>query len=64
MPLINVFCVGYKITDVQAAENSGGKPILVRTGKGKDEIDSGLVPKHVPIYADLASFVNKIITQE
>ena len=63
IPLENVFCVGDKITDIQAAENAGGTPILVRTGKGNDEINSGLVPKHIPIYDDLASFVNKIITE-
>ena len=63
IPLENVFCVGDKITDIQAAENAGGIPILVRTGKGNDEINSDLVPKHIPIYDDLASFVNKIITE-
>jgi len=63
MPLKNVFCVGDKITDIQAAENAGGNPILVRTGKGKEEIDGGLIPKHIPIYDDLASFVDKIITE-
>tara|TARA_B100000809_G_scaffold65858_1_gene62498 strand:+ start:2563 stop:3105 length:543 start_codon:yes stop_codon:yes gene_type:complete len=62
--LENVFCVGDKITDVQAAENAGGKPVLVRTGKGKDEIDQGIIPKHIPIYDDLASFVNKIIAEK
>jgi D-glycero-D-manno-heptose 1,7-bisphosphate phosphatase len=60
--LKNVFCVGDKITDIQAIENAGGKPVLVRTGKGRGEIDRGVIPKHVPIYDDLASFVNEIIT--
>ena len=62
--LENVFCVGDKITDMQAAENAGGKPVLVRTGKGKDEIDRGIIPKHIPIYDDLASFVNEIIAEK
>ncbi len=61
--LKNVFCVGDKITDIQAADNAGAIPILVRTGKGKEEIDGGLIPKHIAIYDDLASFVNKIITE-
>jgi D-glycero-D-manno-heptose 1,7-bisphosphate phosphatase len=61
--LENIFCVGDKIADIQAAENAGGTPILVRTGKGNDEINSGLVPKHILICDDLASFVNKIITE-
>ena len=49
---------------MQAAENAGGKPVLVRTGKGKDEIDQGIIPKHIPIYDDLASFVNAIIAEK
>jgi len=64
MSLKNVFCVGDKITDIEAAKNAGGSPILVRTGKRKDEVNDELTPKHVPVYNDLASFVDKIITEE
>jgi len=64
MSLKNVFCVGDKITDIEAAKNAGGSPILVRTGKSKDEVNDKLIPKHVPVYNDLASFVDKIITEE
>ena len=64
MSLKNVFCVGDKITDIEAAKNAGGSPILVRTGKRKDEVNDELPPKHVPVYNDLASFVDKIITEE
>ena len=60
--LENVFCVGDKITDIQAAQNAGAKPILVKTGKEND--DSGNIPKNIPIYDDLLSFVNKIITEK
>ena len=55
--LENVFCVGDKITDIQAAQNAGARPILVKTGKEND--DSGNIPKNIPIYDDLLSFVNK-----
>ena len=60
--LENVFCVGDKITDIQAAQNARAKPILVKTGKEND--DSGNIPKNIPIYDDLLSFVNKIITEK
>ena len=60
--LENVFCVGDKITDIQAAQNAGAKPILVKTGKEND--DSGNIPKNIPIYDDLLSFVNKVITEK
>ena len=60
--LENVFCVGDKITDIQAAQNARAKPILVKTGKEND--DSGDIPKNIPIYDDLLSFVNKIITEK
>ena len=62
--LKNIFCVGDKITDIEAAENAGGRPILVRTGKRKDKVNSSFIPKHIPVYSDLASFVDKIITEE
>ena len=60
--LENVFCVGDKITDIQAAQNARAKPILVKTGNEND--DSGNIPKNIPIYDDLLSFVNKIITEK
>ena len=60
--LENVFCVGDKITDIQAAQNARAKPILVKTGKENDDSDN--IPKNIPIYDDLLSFVNKIITEK
>ena len=60
--LENVFSVGDKITDIQAAQNAGARPILVKTGKEND--DSGNIPKNIPIYDDLLSFVNKVITEK
>jgi D-glycero-D-manno-heptose 1,7-bisphosphate phosphatase len=62
IPLNKVYCVGDKMTDIKAIQSAGGKPILVRTGKGQSEIDQGLVPEGIPIYDNLAAFVNdKII---
>ena len=62
--LNKVFCVGDKMTDIQAVQSAGGKPVLVRTGKGQSEIDQGLVPEGIPIYRDLAQFVDEILTKK
>ncbi len=62
--LNKVYCVGDKMTDVKAAQSAGGKPILVRTGKGQQEIDEGLVPEGVLVYDDLASFVDSLIAKQ
>lgn len=59
--LNKVYCVGDKMTDIQAIQSAGGKPVLVRTGKGQSEIDQGLVPEGIPVYDNLASFVNEKI---
>jgi len=59
IPLNKVYCVGDKMTDIKAIQSAGGKPVLVRTGKGQTEIDNGLVPAGIPIYDNLASFVDE-----
>jgi D-glycero-D-manno-heptose 1,7-bisphosphate phosphatase len=59
--LSKVYCVGDKMTDIKAAQSAGGKPILVRSGKGQTEIDQGLVPAGIPIYDDLAAFVDEMV---
>jgi len=60
-PLDAVYCVGDKMTDIKAIQSAGGKPILVRTGKGQSELDQGLVPEEIPVYDNLASFVNETV---
>ena len=59
--LNKVFCVGDKMTDVKAIQSAGGKPILVRTGKGQTQIDKGEVPEGIPVYDNLATFVNEML---
>ncbi len=61
IPLNKVYCIGDKMTDIKAIESAGGKPVLVRTGKGQSEIDQGLVPDGIPVYDDLDSFVNEMV---
>ena len=60
-PLNKVFCIGDKMTDIKAIQSAGGKPVLVRTGNGQNEIDQGLVPDGIPVYDDLESFVNQMV---
>lgn len=60
--LSKVYCVGDKMTDVQAIKSAGGKPILVKTGSGQKEIDDGNVPAGIPIYKSLAAFVDELIS--
>ena len=59
--LNKVFCVGDNMTDVKAIQSAGGKPILVRTGKGQTQIDKGEVPEGIPVYDNLATFVNEML---
>ncbi|MEQ8288873.1 MAG: D-glycero-beta-D-manno-heptose 1,7-bisphosphate 7-phosphatase [Gammaproteobacteria bacterium] len=60
--LSKVYCVGDKMTDIQAIKSAGGKPILVKTGAGQKEIDDGKVPPGIPIYNNLAAFVDELIS--
>ena len=62
--LNNTFYVGDKITDIEAAIAAEAIPVLVKTGRGKDEIDRGVIPKNIAVYDDLADFVSHIITQK
>ncbi len=61
--LNKVYCVGDKMTDIKAAQSAGGKPILVKTGKGQQEIDDGNVPAGIPIYKNLASFTKELLSE-
>lgn len=59
--------IGDSERDVQAAQSKGMSPILVRTGKGEKtkEVFAGK-PEYatVPIYADLASYVNTLLEKQ
>jgi len=54
----NVPFIGDSVRDLVAAEASGCQPILVKSGKGERSLASGKVESHVPIFDDLASFVD------
>ena len=59
--LTGVFAVGDKLSDIQAATAAGAKPVLVRTGYGRAVEDSGSVPDGVPVFDDLAGFVDRLL---
>lgn len=59
--LTNVFAVGDKLSDIQAATAAGAKPVLVRTGYGRSVEDSGMVPGGVPVFDDLSAFADWLL---
>mgnify|MGYP001204386884 CR=1 FL=1 len=56
--------VGDSLRDMQAAMGAGASPILVRTGFG--EITKGLsdFPSNIPIFKDLAAYVEDLLRHE
>jgi len=61
IPLTDVPLVGDKLSDIEAALAAGAKPILVKTGHGQATIDSGKVPDEIPVFANLAEFVEHLL---
>ncbi len=59
--LAGVPAVGDKLSDLQAAVTAGARPILVRTGYGKQTEKDGDLPDGVEIYDDLLSFVDELL---
>jgi len=60
--LKEVYCVGDSQRDLNAAAAAGAKPVLVRTGNGAVLDNSGTVPVDVPVYTDLAEFVDNLLS--
>ncbi len=66
--LKNINAVGDSVRDLQAANEAGARSVLVRTGKGKiseQNLLALVTPnplKKVPVYNDLASFVNHLLS--
>ena len=61
--LANVFFVGDKYADIQAAESAGAKPILVKTGNGQKTIINNPEINH-PIFDNLYDAAKFIITEK
>ena len=62
IPLKDVYFVGDSQRDIDAAQAAGAKPVLVRTGNGATLDDSGNVPIDIPVYMDLAEFVDNLLS--
>ena len=64
--LANVMFVGDNINDIKAARAAGARPVLVRTGKGEQtaKMIAANSPDNVPVYDDLADFVNTLLDGE
>lgn len=60
--LADVPAVGDKLTDIQAAMAAGARPILVRTGYGRQTEQDKDLPDGIPVYDDLYSFVDELLT--
>jgi len=54
--LAGTAAVGDSIRDLQAASKAGARPVLVRTGKGRETERAGNLPSGVQVYDDLAGF--------
>lgn len=56
-----ILVVGDSLRDLQAAQAIHAKPYLVRTGKGERTIKNNDGLTGIPIYNDLADFVNQLL---
>jgi D-glycero-D-manno-heptose 1,7-bisphosphate phosphatase len=56
-----VLVVGDSLRDLQAAQSINARPHLVRTGKGERTIEKGQGLAGIPVYNDLADFVNQLL---
>jgi len=60
--LANVFFIGDKLSDVQAARAVGCKPLLVMTALEKLDVENNQELKGVPWFSDLSEAVKYVIT--
>lgn len=58
--LAGVPAVGDALRDIEAARAAGARPILVRTGKGR-ETEQAVTDQDVPVYDDLAAVVDHLL---
>ena len=59
--LTDVPCIGDSLRDIQAAQQVGATPILVRTGKGERTLAQGEGLAGVPIFEDLTACVDSLL---
>ena len=56
--------VGDSIRDVQAARLAGARPVLLRTGKGRQTLAKYGPFNDIPVYDDLAGFARELLRHE
>jgi D-glycero-D-manno-heptose 1,7-bisphosphate phosphatase len=61
VPLEKLPCVGDKLSDLQAAQAVGARPILVLTGKGEQTRREGGLPADTQVFADLFSLAEALV---
>jgi len=59
--LAEVPAVGDSLRDLQAAQQVGATPILVRSGKGERTLAKGEGLEGIPVYANLAEYVDELL---
>jgi len=62
--LYDVFAVGDSLRDLQAAQAAGANPVLVKTGKGARTLANGEDIDDIPVFANLAAFVDELLMHE
>lgn len=60
--LVGVYVVGDAERDVLAARQVMASPVLVRTGKGAQTLKQSTVVDGVPVFDDLAAFVDALLS--
>ena len=53
--------IGDSLRDLQAAQSLGASPVLVLTGKGEATLAKGTGLQGIPVFADLASYVEHFL---
>lgn len=61
MDLQDVYAVGDSLRDLQAAQQAGAMPVLVRTGKGMRTLAAGEGLEGIPVFDNLALFVEHLL---
>jgi D-glycero-D-manno-heptose 1,7-bisphosphate phosphatase len=61
--LEGVLAVGDKLTDIEAAQSAGATPVLVRTGHGRELVESNRVPEDISVYDNLAALADALLAE-
>ena len=59
--LKGVPAVGDSLRDLQAAQEAGARPILVKTGKGEKTLAAPDLPLDIAVYDDLAAVADALL---